>query len=439
VSLAVLQSSPSFSETLRSLADEAGATGVLDLRSSTDPIPRSCHSVVVAAAGDEGGAVQAVRDITASSSAPVVVVGADRDHHLATSLVRAGAQEYFVLPADLPMLRGWLEEQVEAERERERGDALGRAEARHHDFGAIVGESRELREALGRVARIIPRSDVTVLITGETGTGKELIARALHFNGARRSGPFVEVNCAALPATLLEAELFGYEPGAFTDARTAKPGLFEAADGGTLFLDEIGDLAPELQVKLLKVLEDRIVRRLGSVTSREVDVRLVAATHVDLVQAVRDGLFRQDLFYRLNVIPVHLPPLRNRGDDVVLLARHFAQTTADRHGVTPPAIRPDVIARLRAYDWPGNVRELRNAIERAVLLGDGLVQADDLALGELRVAEVSTGPLPFPAPLGEIERAAARAALERTDGNKSAAAEMLRISRTRLYRLLEDV
>jgi transcriptional regulator with PAS, ATPase and Fis domain len=279
---------------------------------------------------------------------------------------------------------------------------------------------------------------VTVLITGETGTGKELVAQALHYNGPRGAGPFVEVNCAALPASLLEAELFGYEKGAFTDARTAKPGLFEAAHGGTLFLDEVGDLAPDLQVKLLKVLEDRKIRRLGSVRTRDVDIRLVAATHVDLVAAVREGTFREDLYYRLNVIPVHLPPLRERADDVVLLARHFVRATAERHGLDAPDLLPPVASRLRAYDWPGNVRELRNAIERAVLLGDRRLSAEDLALGELGTPAMSAGPIPFPATLAEIERAAASAALERESGNKSAAAQLLGISRTRLYRLLDD-
>ncbi|NNK63108.1 MAG: sigma 54-interacting transcriptional regulator, partial [Gemmatimonadetes bacterium] len=207
---------------------------------------------------------------------------------------------------------------------------------------------------------------------------------------------------------------------------------------GTLFLDEVGDLAPDLQVKLLKVLEDRRIRRLGSVRSRDVDIRLVAATHVDLVAAVRDGSFREDLYYRLNVIPVHLPPLRERAGDVLLLARHFVRATAERYGLDEPELPPAVASRLRAYDWPGNVRELRNAVERAVLLGDRRLRADDLALGGLGIPGGQAGPLPFPATLEEIERAAAHAALERESGNKSAAAQLLGISRTRLYRLLDD-
>jgi two-component system response regulator HydG len=438
LSIAVVQLSSSFDGTLADLVVDAGAAGLVKSGSVADPAFGTCHAGIVAAGGVENGAAETVRAWSATSSIPLVVVGAEPDHHVATALVRAGAQEYFALPGDLPMLRGWLEERIERADERARRDELGRSEADHYDFDAIVGRSDELHRALRRVSKVIPRAGVTVLITGETGTGKELVARALHFNGERRVGPFVEVNCAALPATLLEAELFGYEKGAFTDARTAKPGLFEAADGGTLFLDEIGDLPLDLQVKLLKVLEDRRVRRLGSVESRDVEFRLVAATHVNLSEAVREGRFRQDLFYRLNVIPVHLPALRERGDDVLLLARHFAAATADRHGLPVPEIRPDVTARLRAYDWPGNVRELRNAIERAVLLGDGTIDVGDLDLEEVRADPGTSSPLPFPAPLAEIERAAALAALERMEGNKSAAAELLSISRTRLYRLLED-
>jgi len=437
-SLAVLNLSGSFSETLADLVEAAGARGPVELRHHEASLPPDCVGVVVAAGGVEDAAADAVHGTVGESDLPVVVVGVETDHHLASALVRAGAHEYFVLPTDLAMLRGWMEERVARARERHQAAELRLGEAERYDFEAIVGESRKLRDALARLSRIIPRDGVTVMVTGETGTGKELVARAVHFNGPRRSGPFVEINCAALPATLLEAELFGYEQGAFTDARTAKPGLFESADGGTLFLDEIGDLAPELQVKLLKVLENRTVRRLGSVNSRQIDIRLVAATHVDLAKAVRENRFREDLFYRLNVIPIHLPPLRDRGDDVLLLARHFAQVTAARHDLAVPDIGRSASSRLRSYHWPGNVRELRNAVERAVLLGDGGVEVEDLALGRVGAHARSDGPLPFPAPLAEIERAAARAALAHTEGNKSAAADVLGISRTRLYRLLDD-
>jgi transcriptional regulator with PAS, ATPase and Fis domain len=281
---------------------------------------------------------------------------------------------------------------------------------------------------------VIPRGDATVLITGETGTGKELLAQAIHYNGPRAPHPFMEVNCTALPETLLEAELFGYEKGAFTDARTSKPGLFEAADRGSLFLDEIGDLTLNVQAKLLKVLEEKQVRRLGSIKSLGVDVRVIAATHVDLTAAVAEGRFRADLFYRLNVLPVHLAPLRERQGDLLLLAEHFLDRISEEYDLPRPPLDAATKQAMLAHGWPGNVRELKNAIERAVLLGDGELHVDELL--PMASPAPAGGALPFPASLRKIEAAAARLAVERLEGNKSAAADLLGISRTRLYRLL---
>lgn len=435
--LGILQHSDSFADSLADLARESGLTDIEVLQTPDEVRSNRMDALLIAMGGSEGAAPELLREVIPHTSAPTAIVGAHADHHLAGAVVRAGARGIFLLPGDVGMLRSWLEEQVERWREVQGSERLRRDEAQRYSFDGIVGESRSLKEALARVARIMPRDGVTVLVTGETGTGKELIAQALHFHGPRSAGPFVEVNCAALPASLLEAELFGYEKGAFTDARTAKPGLFESAHRGTLFLDEVGELPLDLQVKLLKVLEDRRTRRLGSVQSRDIDVRLVTATHVDLAAAVQEGAFREDLFFRLNVIPVHLPPLRDRGDDVLLLARHFVSVTAEQYGMEVTEIPSAVASDLRAYDWPGNVRELRNAIERAVLLGDGKMHVDDLALGSFRQNPSTSGPIPFPASLADIERAAARAALEHRAGNKSAAAELLGISRTRLYRLLD--
>ncbi|MBV9772743.1 MAG: sigma 54-interacting transcriptional regulator [Gemmatimonadetes bacterium] len=333
-------------------------------------------------------------------------------------------------------------ELAERARRREAHAAGGRhaaAERATFDFGRIVGESPLLRAELDRAARVIPRDRATVLITGETGTGKELLAQAIHYNGPRAAAPFVELNCTAIPSGLLESELFGHERGAFTDARTAKPGLFESAHGGTLFLDEIGDLPYTLQGKILKALEEKQVRRLGAVRAREVDVRIIAATHVDLEEAVRSGAFREDLYYRLSVLPLHLPPLRERGEDVVLLAEHFLRTLARQYELPVPPIDAPLRRALLAHPWPGNVRELRNGIERALLLGDGGLDPGDL-FPHARAASPSSrgGPIPFPAPMEEIERAAALAMTEQMAGNKSAAAEALRISRSRLYRLLGE-
>ena len=370
------------------------------------------------------------------AEAGVLVVGAQAEHRLAAALVRAGAADYFALPGDLEALRAAVAERARRLKARQDGGKLAAAERQTFDFRRIIGRSPQIRAALERAARIIPRDRATVLITGETGTGKELLAQAIHYNGPRAAQPFVELNCAAVPAGLLETELFGHEKGAFTDARTAKPGLFEAADGGALFLDEIGELPLPLQGKILKALEEKEVRRVGAVRSRAVDVRIIAATHVDLTAAVARKEFREDLFYRLNVIPIHLPPLRERGEDVALIAEHFLGALASQYGLDAPAISPELRRALINHPWPGNVRELRNALERALLLGDGALDPSDLfPLGA--PAAPGSGEIPFPARLDEIERSAAAAMLRRFDGNKSAAADALGISRSRLYRLLE--
>jgi len=277
-----------------------------------------------------------------------------------------------------------------------------------------------------------------VLIGGETGTGKELLARAIHYGSPRATEPFVELNCAAIPLNLLESELFGHERGAFTGAVGEKPGLFELASGGTLFLDEVGHLPPELQPKLLRALEGKEVRRVGGQASRKVDVRLVAATHVDLAAAVQKGSFREDLYYRLNVVRLTLPPLRERDGDVEFLAETFAMQVAQSYGLPVPVLRPEVRAALKGHCWPGNVRELRNAIERALVLSPpGALLLEELALA----AHTGNGTgreLPFPVDLGTLSRAAARAMLELTGGNKSEAARRLGVSRPRFMRLIAD-
>ena len=397
-------------------------------------------AVLLSVAGVEEEGEPAIRALVAAGAPPPLVVGARADHRLAVALVRAGAADYFALPGDVEALRAEVADRARRRQAREAGGRLAAAEKHHFDFTRIIGRSPQLRAALDRAARIIPRDRATILVTGETGTGKELLAQAIHYNGPRGAQPFVELNCAAVPAGLLETELFGHERGAFTDARTAKPGLFEAADRGTLFLDEIGDLPLPLQGKILKALEEKQVRRVGAVRGREVDVRIIAATHVDLAQAVKKQEFREDLYYRLNIIPIHLPPLRERGDDVLLLAEHFLRTLADQYGMDAPTVAPEVRRALLTHTWPGNVRELRNSVERALLLGDGGLDPADLfpaAAGADGGAAGGGGAIPFPATLADIERSAAFAMMERMEGNKSAAAEALGISRSRLYRLLE--
>jgi DNA-binding NtrC family response regulator len=301
----------------------------------------------------------------------------------------------------------------------------------------MIGGSDALRMALVRASRVIPHGGVTVLIAGETGTGKELLARAIHYDGPRREAPFVDVNCAAIPEQLLESELFGHEKGAFTDAAAAKPGLFEVAHGGTLFLDEVGHLPLGLQGKLLRALEERTIRRVGGTRSIAVDVRIIAASHVDLVQAVKRREFREDLYYRLNVVQLELPPLRQRRDDILPLARHFLAKFAAEYAVAVPTLTPGAERALQSAPWPGNIRELRNTMERALLLGNGReLDADDVS-PPAALHSPEEGVLPFPATLSEVIGAAAREMVALCGGNKSDAARRLGISRSRLQRLLE--
>jgi DNA-binding NtrC family response regulator len=434
--LFVIPLSDSFSELWPKLARSVNAElRVVHPASPLDGDPEAC--VLVAAGGVEGEALSTLGMLIARGQGPVIVVGADTGHRRAISLLHAGAVDYFALPADLGALRGWLVRWAEHKREREMAQVLAKAEREHYDFSRLIGESNAFRDALHTASKLIPRGSATVLITGETGTGKELFAQAIHYNGPRGAFPFVEVNCAALPPNLLEAELFGYERGAFTDAKSAKPGLLEVAEGGTLFLDEIGDLPRDLQGKLLRILSEKRVRRLGSIRDLDVNVRIVAATHVDLAARVREGAFREDLFYRLNVLPIHLPPLRERGRDSLLLANHFLRQFSREYEIPCAPPGAGVQHAILAHSWPGNIRELRNAVERALLMGDGSLQATHLLPGQQAPAVGRNDTLlPFPAPLDRIARAAARAMVEQFNGNKSQAARALGIGRRHLYTLL---
>jgi Nif-specific regulatory protein len=317
---------------------------------------------------------------------------------------------------------------VESERQRL---VQENAELRHelkerYDLSHIIGNSRPMQEVYEQLRQVAP-SSTTVLIRGESGTGKEMIAHALHYNSPRAEKPFVKVSCAALPESLIESELFGYEKGAFTDARTQKKGRFERAHGGTLFLDEIGELSPSTQVKLLRVLQEREFERLGGTHPVKVDVRLVAATNKDLELAVQAGTFRQDLYYRLNVFSLYLPPLRERRPDILLLADHFVEKYALAHGKDVRRIATTAIDMLMAYHWPGNVRELENCVERAVLVCDGgVIHAHHLP-PTLQTAEVS-GTLPrlsLDKAVESFERDLIQDALKTARGNKARAARLL--------------
>jgi Nif-specific regulatory protein len=317
-----------------------------------------------------------------------------------------------------------------------------------YDFAQILGEAPVLRAALARAAQVAP-TESTVLVTGESGTGKELVARAIHHASARADGPFVAVNCAALPDTLLESELFGHERGAFTGADRQKPGRFELAAGGTLFLDEIGDLSAGVQVKLLRVLQEREYQRVGGTATLKANVRLLTATNRDLSAEMAAGRFRSDLFYRLSVFNVHLPPLRERGDDVLRLADHFIRTLGPQMGKGDLTLSRDACDLLRRHPWPGNIRELQNAIERSLITSEGtLVTAAHLALRPSGAAAVpppgaapAAGPPPSAAPaagtLHDLERQAIVDALQRAHGHKARAAALLGLTRFQLYTRLK--
>ncbi|MBA2459513.1 MAG: sigma-54-dependent Fis family transcriptional regulator [Gemmatimonadales bacterium] len=435
-SLSVLALSDSLSQFWPAIASECG----LGLLLASDPDEFHCPDGaigVICAAGVED-LVEPLLKRHDGTAAELAVVGANPDHRLVVAAILAGAVQYFVVPQDNDLLRSWVRSRAERAHQRRSGAAFARREAEKYRFEGTFGRSPLLRDAIERAARIIPHPNVTVLITGETGTGKELLARAIHYNGPRSAGPFVDVNCVAMPDQLLESELFGHEKGAFTGATSAKPGLFEVAHGGTLFLDEIGHLSLPMQGKLLRALEQRVVRRVGGTRPIPVDVRIVSATHVDLAAAVRRQEFREDLLHRLNVIPIELPPLRARREDLLPLARHFLARFAAEYGVPEPSLTRAAARALELHPWAGNVRELRNVLERVTLLGaGGEVDIEDLGLEPAGSPLPGSG-LPFPATLEQITRAAAGAMTELCDGNKSESARRLGISRTRLLRILSD-
>jgi DNA-binding NtrC family response regulator len=382
----------------------------------------------------------------------------------AIQAMHEGAHDYLTKPIDLTRLRVVLEKAVERVRDREELHRLTRDLAERGKFGRLVGGSPGMQDVYRLIQQAAP-TRVSVLITGESGTGKEVVARTLHEMSPRHAKPFVAVNCASIPHSLLESEILGHERGAFTGATATRPGCFELAHGGTLLLDEIGEMPPELQAKLLRVLEERMIRRVGGTQERPVDVRVISSTNIDIDRALDDGRFRRDLFYRLNVFAIRLPPLRERPDDVVVLARHFLDEHARANDKEIRGMSPAVTEVLREYRWPGNVRELRNVIERAVVVCEGprleVTDLPDLAApaaiaavaaiagngsGDRSHAPVSEAPRPGgPVPLEvrpgttveEMERLLIQETLRRTDGNKTRAAELLGISTKTLHNKLK--
>jgi len=373
----------------------------------------------------------------------VIVMSAYGTHDTAIAAMKAGAYDYLSKPFKPDEVVLVIKKAEERERLARENRRLRTELAAEYRLENIVGDSAQMAEVLRQIRKVAPIK-TTVLLTGESGTGKELVARALHELSPRASFPFVALNCGALPAELVESELFGYVKGAFTDARRNKKGLVAEADGGTLFLDEIGELPLPLQVKILRFLQEEEIRPVGDTRDVRVDVRVVAATARDLSRAVAEGQFREDLYYRLNVVGVRLPPLRERRDDILPLARHFlARFARLRPDVASLAISPEAAEALEAGRWPGNVRELEHAVERAVVLAEGpLIREEDLPD---TVREPARAPAPVVLPgdtlsikrgTHALEAALIRAALERTGGNRTRAAELLEISyRALLYKI----
>jgi DNA-binding NtrC family response regulator len=348
--------------------------------------------------------------------------------------MKEGAQEYIVKPCH-PQEISLLVERIIRVKNLQRENAILRRKLhRQYSFHDLVSKNPRMGEIFDLVREISSQRS-TVLIQGESGTGKELVARAIHYSGDRSSGPFVGVSCAALAETLLESELFGHERGAFTGAIAQKKGKFELADGGTIFLDEIGDISPKLQVDLLRVLQERRFFRVGGTAELTVDVRVIAATHQDLQARVREGRFRDDLYYRLNVINIHLPPLRERREDIPLLVQELLERLSHELGREVSEISDEAMRLLVDHAWPGNVRELENALERAIVTcKTRVLTADDLAFLRSTPAAVPAGvDLPSGLTLQDLEKRYIAATLERTEGNVKAAAAALGIDRSTLY------
>ena len=368
----------------------------------------------------------------------VILMTAHSTVENAVEAMKLGAFHYVNKPFNVDEVALLVEKGLETSRLRREVKALRTSAGREYSFDAIVGNSQTMQAVKALLQRIAISPASTVLLTGETGTGKDLAAKAIHYNSNRAGRPFVNITCSALPEQLLESELFGHERGAFTDARQQKRGLLETADGGTVFLDEIGEMTPALQAKLLRFLEEKTFKRVGGLQDIRVDVRVVAATHRDLEQAVKDGKFREDLFYRLQVMPIKLPALRERRGDITLLANYFIDSYNREFKKKVRGLTAEATQALESYGWPGNIRELRNAIERAMLLVDReWLRPEDFTTLTRTVAATSLFALPAEGVnLEEVERQLVVQALERSGGNQTHAGQLLGINRDQVrYRI----
>jgi two-component system response regulator HydG len=400
-------------------------------------------AVVDVLLGGESGLDLARKLAQARPDLPVIVVTGHGNMDVAVEAIRAGAYDFITKPVNVEELALAVSRAIEHKQLRSEVRVLREQMAAGRAPSGIVGDSAAIRRVVELVEQVAD-SDASVLITGESGTGKELVARAVHERSRRRDAPFVAVNCAAMPASLLESELFGHERGAFTDAKKARPGLFVQASGGTLFLDEVGEMPLEMQVKLLRALQERKVRPIGGDAEVPFDARIVTATNRDLETEVEEGRFRADLFYRVNVVHIEVPPLRTRQADVLLLAQHFLSRHAQRNGKPVIGISPAAARKLLDYDWPGNVRELENCMERAV----ALTRLSEITVDDLpdKVREHRSTNLVIPAAdpdemltLEEMERRYIARVLGACSGNKTQAARVLGLDRRTLYRRLESL
>ena len=369
----------------------------------------------------------------------MIVMTAFASVDTAIEAMREGALDYITKPFKVDEIKLVIEKSVSRQKLTEENSRLKQQLKKDFSFSNFIGQSDGIVK-LKKLAAKVSAIDSTVLVRGESGTGKDLIAKAIHAASGRASGPFVTINCAALPETLLESELFGYKKGAFTGAIKDKDGLFKMAHGGTFFLDEVGNTSPAIQVKLLRVLEDKIITPVGDTRPIEVDVRLIAATNADLEEDVKGGKFRSDLFYRLNVIPLHIPALRERPDDLQLLADHFIRKYCKRNKVDPKTLSQGALEALNKYNWPGNVRELENCIERAVLFSRGdEIDVDDFPtkIVEGTPQAIVSSEAPETPTLESIEKAYIYYIMNQAKGKKAKAAKLLGIDNSTLYRKLE--
>lgn len=399
----------------------------------------------------DGSGLDVLRQIRRrQSDAVVIMITANVLVDETIAALRGGAYDFIGKPINLDELQVAIRNGIEASRLRKEVSLFRRERLQQFSFEQIVGQSPTMREMLELAHKVAESEVSSVLLQGESGTGKDLVAKAIHYHSSRANAPFIAINCAALPGTLIESELFGYEKGAFTDAKARKEGLFEQAEGGTLFLDEIGELELSLQAKLLRVLEEGAFRRVGGLKDLPLDVRVIAASNRDLRTESEAGRFRSDLFYRLSVIQIDIPPLRERGNDVRLLAEHYLVSFKERLRKNIDTISQEALETFSRYEWPGNVRELRNVIERAMILEDGdEISAkylprnltDDGLISSGSAADGTQQPNNFRLPpkgvsLDDVEMSLVRQAIERSDGNQTKAAELLGISRDQLrYRL----